>query len=175
MRYQMDVLTTSVVDTVRCAGGWLFDRSMEGWDVTVLLCTQHDVRPLQILGVGVIDMEAALIDPTRRPAALGVAADLYMSDERVRHGVRKAVRSRHLDVTMWGEDRLVDVDRSLVSAHHELSSAARAFKAHALRAAGAPIGPVQPVEAFRVAPATAASGQPHSWFMARDSIVASTD
>jgi hypothetical protein len=35
MRYRLDAVAADVVD-VKFAGGWLFDRAMAGWDVTVL-------------------------------------------------------------------------------------------------------------------------------------------
>lgn len=151
MRYQLDVLATSVTDVVNCAGGWLFDRAMAGWDVTVLARDHHDIRPLQILGVQVMDLEAAMVGPPRSPAALGVATELYLTNELVRSGVRKVIRNPHLDVTLWGEVWPLELDRGLSSARHELSSAARIFKAHALLAAEAPTRAVGPVETFRTA------------------------
>jgi hypothetical protein len=30
------VVAADVIDVVKFAGGWLFDRAMAGWDVTVL-------------------------------------------------------------------------------------------------------------------------------------------
>ena len=50
MRYRLDVVAPSVLDAVRFAGGWIYDRVMAGWDVTVLIGTDEDVRPLEILG-----------------------------------------------------------------------------------------------------------------------------
>src|SRR5439155_14971420 len=57
MRYRLDVVAADVVDVVKFAGGWLFDRAMAGWDVTVLLVDHPDERPLQILGAHTIDLE----------------------------------------------------------------------------------------------------------------------
>src|SRR6201999_4509172 len=37
LRYRLDVVAADVADVVKFAGGWLFDRAMAGWDVTVLL------------------------------------------------------------------------------------------------------------------------------------------
>jgi hypothetical protein len=50
MRYRLDVVASSVVDVVKFAGGWVFDRSMAGRDVAVLLTDHPDDRPLHILG-----------------------------------------------------------------------------------------------------------------------------
>ena len=47
MRYRLDVVAADVADVVKFAGGWLFDRAMAGWDVTVLLVDHPDERPLQ--------------------------------------------------------------------------------------------------------------------------------
>jgi len=35
-RYRLDVVAASAADAVRSAGGWLYDRSMAGWEVTGL-------------------------------------------------------------------------------------------------------------------------------------------
>ncbi|PRC60972.1 hypothetical protein C6A85_14110, partial [Mycobacterium sp. ITM-2017-0098] len=37
MRYRLDVVSPTVRDAVRFAGGWVYDRVMAGWDVTVLV------------------------------------------------------------------------------------------------------------------------------------------
>ncbi|WP_343575423.1 hypothetical protein [Mycobacterium sp.] len=50
MRYRLDVVAADVADVVTFAGGWLFDRAMAGWDVTVLVADHVDERPLRILG-----------------------------------------------------------------------------------------------------------------------------
>ena len=60
MRYRLDVVAADVADVVKFAGGWLFDRAMAGWDVTVLVADHPDERPLQILGVQIVDLEYAL-------------------------------------------------------------------------------------------------------------------
>ena len=67
MRYRLDVVASSVVDVVRFAGGWLFDRAMAGWDVTVLIADRPDDRPLQVLGAQTLDLEYALTTVTGLP------------------------------------------------------------------------------------------------------------
>ncbi len=42
LRYRLDVLGVSAVDVVEAAGGWLYDRVMAGWEVTVLLAQGCD-------------------------------------------------------------------------------------------------------------------------------------
>jgi hypothetical protein len=137
MRYRLDVVARSVPEVVKFAGGWLVDRAMAGWDVTVLISADQDMRPLEILGVDVIDLEAALEDWTDRPhpQTVAVAADLLGCDERIRRGVLGALDSGQTEVTLWGERCPDELDGTMRSVHHELSAAARAFKAQALAAA----------------------------------------
>ncbi|MBV9351060.1 MAG: hypothetical protein JOZ23_05930, partial [Mycobacterium sp.] len=60
MRYRLDVVAADVIDVVKFAGGWLFDRAMAGWDVTVLVADHPDDRPLKVLGAQTLDLEFAL-------------------------------------------------------------------------------------------------------------------
>ncbi|MGV0745957.1 hypothetical protein [Mycolicibacterium sp. XJ870] len=150
MRYRLDVVAPCVVDAVRFAGGWLVDRVMAGWDVTVLIGADEDVRPLEILGVETMDLESVLASWEDRPhpQTVAVAADLFNTDERVRQGVLGALEQGRTEVTLWG-DQCPD-DLSVDPVRHELSAAARAFKAHALAAVNHPdAGLVGDSEAFR--------------------------
>lgn len=150
MRYRLDVVAPSVAEAVRYAGGWMFDRVMAGWDVNVLVADGEDVRPLRILGAQPMDLESALAagDEQPHPQALAVAADLVSSDARVRTGVQRALDQGLTEVALWGEGRPVELDRSVDSVEHRLSSAARVFKAQALAAASV-TETVGPVETFR--------------------------
>lgn len=148
----MVVFTPSVVEVVSCAGGWLFDRAMAGWHVTVLVADPVDPRPLRILGVEVLDLEAALTEPGERgplPRALAVAGELYESDARVRRGVLATLDQHAAEVTFWGQRYPGELDRRVGAVQHQLSLAARAFKAHALAAVGAPLDSVSGIETFR--------------------------
>jgi hypothetical protein len=172
VRYRLDVVAPTVVEAVRAAGGWMFDRVMAGWDVRVLVADGHDERALQILGADSGDLESALlIGPNgQHPHAVAVAADLYGSDARVREGVRQALESGQTEVTMWGDSWPADLDRrSVGSVQHKLSTAARAFKAQALAALDTPEIPADGIsftETFR-------SGTPASHPVAADLIPAS--
>ena len=159
MRYRLHVVAASVVDVVEFAGGWLFDRAMAGWDVTVLVADHHDDRPLQILGAQVLDLEDALasvdsgVESRPRPQALAAAADLFGCDSRVRQGVLHALDHGVTEVTLWGETWPAELDVSVGLVQHRLSMAAQMFKAKALAAAlnaeGAPHSSIGHVETFR--------------------------
>jgi hypothetical protein len=154
MRYRLDVVASSVIDVVRFAGGWLFDRAMAGWDVTVLitdLADHPDDRPLQILGAQTLDLEYALasVETRPRPQALAAAADLFGCDSRVRQGVLQALDHGVTEVTLWGETWPAELDDSVGLVQHRLSMAARIFKGQALAAAAVPVGSIGHTETFR--------------------------
>jgi len=152
MRYRLDVVAATVVDVVRFAGGWLFDRAMAGWDVTVLVADHPDDRPLQILGAQVLDLEDALASPESRPRpqALAAAADLFGCDSRVRQGVLQALDHGVTEVTLWGENWPAELDESVGGlVQHRLSMAAKTFKSQALAAAAVSHGSIGYVETFR--------------------------
>lgn len=138
MRYRLDVVAPTVLDAVRFAGGWVYDRVMAGWDVTILVAGDEDVRPLQILGARTLDLESVLESWQERPhpQTVAVAAEMFERDPRVLAHVRTALDQGATEVTLWG--RLpAELDGSVDSAEHHLSAAARAFKAKALAAAEA--------------------------------------
>jgi hypothetical protein len=137
MRYRLDVVAPTVLDAVKFAGGWVYDRVMAGWDVTVLIGDDEDARPLQILGADVRDLESVLASWEERPhpQTIAVAADLFERDDRLRRGVLSALEQGATEVTLWGERLPAELDSSVDSVQHQLSAAARAFKAQALAAA----------------------------------------
>jgi hypothetical protein len=151
VRYRLDVVAADVADVVRFAGGWLFDRTMAGWDVTVLVAGHPDERPLQILGAATLDLEYALATVGHRPPpqTLAAAADLFGCDSRVRQGVLQALDQGATEVTLWGQTWPVELDDSVGLVEHRLSAAAQAFKAQALAAAGISLASVGPIETFR--------------------------
>jgi hypothetical protein len=151
LRYRLVVIAPSMVEVVRCAGGWLFDQGMAGWDVTVLTADQADARPLQILGAAAADLEAALTSPVQGPSpqAIAVRADLYDSDARVHRMVREGLHDGPAEVRLWGGPWPEDLDGPVGPVRHQLSMAARAFKAQALAALGAQADPGEATEVFR--------------------------
>ncbi len=101
----MTLIASSVTDVVTSAGGWLFDRRMAGWQVTVLVPDRVGERALQILGGTALDLDAGLAeiaDDPERAATLAVAADIYAADERVRRFVSASDRG-HAEVALWGD------------------------------------------------------------------------
>lgn len=153
MRYRLDVVAPTAADAVTAAGGWLVDRVMSGWDVTVLISaeqTPDELRPLRILGVEIGDLDSAMAlwEERPHPQTVAVAADLFASDERVREGVLGALEQGLTEVTLWGESWPTELDVTVDMVQHELSAAARAFKAQALNALGQS-GAVEGAEMFR--------------------------
>jgi hypothetical protein len=140
MRYRLDVVAPTVFDAVKFAGGWVYDRVMAGWDVTVLVGNQDDVRPLQILGAETLDLDSVLASWEDRPhpQTVAVAADLFDRDARVLQHVRNALDQGATEVTLWGDSLPAELHHSVDSVQHQLSAAARAFKAKALAAANDP-------------------------------------
>jgi hypothetical protein len=155
MRYRLDVVSPSVPEVVKFAGGWLVDRVMAGWDVTVLVrgaeAGSQDLRPLEILGVDTQDLEQALVMWADRPhpQTVAVASELFSADARVRQGVLNALDQGLTEVTLWGEHWPEELDDTVGSVRHQLSAAARAFKAQALAAIEPPIAVVGDAETFR--------------------------
>jgi hypothetical protein len=146
LRYRLDVVAANLADVVQSAGGWLFDRVMAGWEVTVLLPDSCDTRPLRILGVQALDPESqpALTESTSQ--SLAVSADAFIADARVREKVLESLGGRLTEVALWGEGWPLAVDRAMTRAQHVLSAAARRFKGHALTAAGIGCDSVDPTE-----------------------------
>jgi hypothetical protein len=148
-KYQLDVTASDVADLVRSAGGWLFDRSMAGWDVTVVVSGGCDPLPLQILGVNTELRE--LDDDESAPAralALAASTDAVHADPELRAQILGAMKRGIGDVLVWGHSWPEGVGRGVEEVEHELSAAARAFKAHALTALGLS-ETVDPIETFK--------------------------
>ena len=136
-RYQLNVIASTTADVVRSAGGWLCDRARAGWDVDVLVAGDHDSRPLAILGATSRDLDAefeSIIREASRGGALAVSADLLGVDTRVRDAVVRLLKRGLTEVTVWGEGWSAELGRQVDPVQHRVSSAARAFKTHALAA-----------------------------------------
>jgi hypothetical protein len=132
LRYRLDVVASSAVDVVQSAGGWLYDRAMAGWEVTVLLPRGCDTRSLRILGVRAADLD---------PEVAGLGAGLTSLA-----AVLESLDNRLIEVALWGEGWPLGVNRATTRVHHLLSGAARMFKGYALAAAGIPDATVDATE-----------------------------
>lgn len=146
-RYELDVIGAGVADVVACAGGWLFDRVMSGWNVTVAVPQGRDMAPLRILGVRTVALDTLV---GTRPAirALAVAGPMCNADDMVRELVGAALSSARAEVTLWGDAWVPALGSRGAAVRHELSSAARVFKTQAFSAAGADAVSVAPFETF---------------------------
>lgn len=148
LRYRLDVVAASAGDVVQSAGGWLYDRVMAGWEVTVLLPHSCDSRSLRILGVRTseLDAEFALMGTGSTSQSLAVSAEAFTADARVRDKVLESLDNGLTEVALWGDGWPLGVNRAMTRAQHVLSAAARTFKGYALAAAGISCNPVDPTE-----------------------------
>ncbi len=146
LRYRLDVVASSAADVVQSAGGWLYDRVMAGWEVTVLLPHGCDTRALRILGARALNSDERPEPAGPRRHSLAVSAEAFAADALVREQVLEALADRLTEVALWGDGWPLAVNRAMNQAQHVLSTAARRFKGHALAAAGIACGPVDPTE-----------------------------
>src|SRR5271154_3523940 len=138
VKYRLDVAGSSPADVVCSVGGWLYDRVRAGWDVNVLLPRRCDTRPLRILGMQAVDLDSHIPPASTgcTTRGLAVSAEMFASDVRIRHEVLKALDRWMTEVTLWQDDWPLAVGHRTTTVQHVLSGAARAFKRHALTAAG---------------------------------------
>lgn len=138
-RCRLLVFGSGVAEVVHAAGGYLCDQARCGWDVTVLLGNECDVRPLSILGITThllrTDAEPALAE-LARGETLVIGADRFIHDARFREDLTRIANRGVNDVVVWGSP--ADLRHGLEPATHRLSAAARAFKARALAVSGVP-------------------------------------
>lgn len=136
-RRHLHVIGPSTPQVVGRVGGWIFDRAMAGWDVTVFIPGLHDARPLRILGAQADDYRSGVVSLKNCPGQMdvAVAAEVYERDASVHGLVGRMLDEGSCEVTIWGELGPADLDARLPMAAHRLSAAAAAFKKHALEAA----------------------------------------
>lgn len=137
--YRMQVLARDVAELVRNAGGLIVDRTMSGWRVSVLLLEPGDARPVQILG-------AQLADEAPDPGLPGAGRCVLIMGPGAYAQVVSGERplpAGFADILVWGESP----DATHVFSHN-LSAAARAFKALAATAASVAGDPVSIAEVF---------------------------
>jgi hypothetical protein len=154
LRYQVTGVASSAEDVVQSVGGWLCDRARAGWDVNVLVAGGGDPRPLTILGAAARDLDEdfpSMVRSVLLVGAVAVSADLLHADTRVREEIIRLLKRGLTEVIVWGTTWPVELGRQADSVEHRVSSAAQAFKSHALVAAGVLTDSVTLTEAlFRV-------------------------
>jgi hypothetical protein len=145
-RYRLDVIAADLADAIAAAGGWLFDRAMSGWDVSLHMADPSETRALQILGIKAHPLKLASERPFTH--ALAVSADVLNAEACVRDMVITMLDRGVTEVALWGDTWPPEFHRRAERIGHRLSRAARAFKGHALVAAALPAGSVSDTEAF---------------------------
>lgn len=150
LRPRLAVLGTDMDDAVSAAGGWIFDRSMAGWEVTVVTGAAGSARPARILGASALDLESALAHGHRRPPpqAIAVSAALMATEDGLRRRVREYLDQATVEAWIWGHRDTAAAGDHTENTVHRLSRAARAFKLQALRVVRGEIGTVAPTENF---------------------------
>jgi len=137
-RYQLLVIGSNTADVVQSIGGWLTDRSMAGWDITVACCDDAKLPALRILGVNATSLESTmkmLADEAPVPA-LAITGDAFAHETDLRIHVTDSVLLGMTEFTLWGDAPLAGIDHDLQRMRYRVSAAARAFKGHALEAVG---------------------------------------
>lgn len=149
LRYQLNVVASSTADVVRAAGGWLCDRARAGWDVNVLVADGGDARPLTILGATALGPDEDFVAVVRSASGIGalaVSVDVLRADSRVRDEILRVLKRGLTEVTVWGEQSPAELGHQADAVAHRVSSAARAFKSHALAAADISAGAITTTE-----------------------------
>ncbi|MGI5218852.1 hypothetical protein [Nocardia sp. CA-290969] len=151
LRPRLVVLGTSMDDAVSAAGGWIFDLSMAGWEVTVVAGDLGSPRPARILGADALDLDSALTHRHRgpQPQAVAISAALMATEAGLRGRVRQCFDRGSIEVSIWGRQYAQEFGDRTESTTHRLSHAARVFKQQALRVVRGEAGAVAPTENFR--------------------------
>jgi hypothetical protein len=129
-------VAVDAADAVSAAGGLIFDSVRAGWIVDIYLEAPGDERALHILGANSVDLpEMFEFDPAW-PDAVFVSAVMHERHRGVQSLVTTSVRRHVTKIGVWG-GAVTGVDAE-AGGEHRLSTAARAFKPHAMNAAGLP-------------------------------------
>jgi hypothetical protein len=145
-RYHLCVVARDVSELVDLAGGWMCDRTLAGWDVSVAVSEPRDLRPLQILGVTTVVTHQRFGSINDGTASIAVAPGIFENNDQIRGVVFQALNQGDIEVTFWGPSIPSDLHGQLDRRQHRLSGAARAFKTHALAAAAVPAAGISATE-----------------------------
>ncbi|MEV0669636.1 hypothetical protein [Mycobacterium sp. NPDC050441] len=144
MQYELNVVAVDVAGMVSGIGGWLFDRAMAGWRVSVAADDCADERALRILGVKAVGLNGLWRSAGADTVAMtAIDTDRFESGD---HGL--TVHNPGADVIFFGAHGPDGLGGAVDRVQYRPSAAALAFKAHALAVAGADPGSVGRVEAL---------------------------
>jgi hypothetical protein len=148
--YVSVVVGPSADDVVATAGGYMYDYARAGWDIIAACDDAVQSNALLVLGVTPVDLNAVLKrDPVPEMDRWSSARTL--NTHRAILGVLRGVsRDPLLDVQVFRSIPPRSGGAASGHMHHRLSTAARAFKQHALRSSQEPVPIVNPTETFRV-------------------------
>ncbi len=125
LRYELNVVAGDVAAMVASIGGWLFDRAMAGWRVSVAVdgceLESADERALWILGVKAVDPSMLWPSEADAVAMTAIGTGRVESDD-------PALRTPG-DLVLYGPHPPRGAIRRL---QYRPSAAASAYKAHAL-------------------------------------------
>lgn len=155
--YRLDVFSDSVREVVAEAGGWIVDRVLAGWRVTLITDADDGECAGRILGCEVT-IGSAITDALRpRPYGIVLTSARCRTDSQLQKCIADALDRQIAEISLIGVRPSGRCDPRLRPVTHRLSSAAQAFKAHALLAVGLPDSSVAVTERFL----SAALGEPN--------------
>lgn len=145
LQYELNVVASSVLDVVSRVGGWLFDMRMAGWDVGVALAATPsgpgEHRALRVLGLKTADLTelwpAVASRGAEHVALTAIATERFENDPEVQRRLGSDGAMGDGEIAFWGHACPEIAGGRLRRTEYRPSAAARAFKAHALMAAGA--------------------------------------
>ncbi len=145
--HQLLVLGIDTADVVTGAGGLICDSVRAGLDVKVYTETIDEEQALRILGVSACELPDRFEFESEWPDAVFFAAALHERHPGVRRLITGAARRRCTDAGVWGGTWPLERETG-AGIEHRLSTAARAFKFHAMQAVGKPahISPTEPFQ-----------------------------
>jgi hypothetical protein len=139
------VVAVDTADSVSAAGGLIFDAIRAGWKVDIYLESPGDGRALQILGARSVELPEVFEFESNWPDAILLSAVMHERHRGVQRLVATSLRRHVSEIAVWGGS--ISGINAKAGSEHRLSTAARAFKPHAMHAAGLP-PPVTYVESF---------------------------
>lgn len=155
--YRLDVFSDSVREVVAEAGGWIVDRVLAGWRVTLITDADDGESAGRILGCDVT-IGSAITDASRPPPyGIVLTSARCRTDSELQQCIADALDRQIAELSIIGVRASGRCDHRLRPITHRLSSAARAFKAYAQVAAGLPNGSGAVTERFL----SAALGEPN--------------